>query len=53
MNVLDVIRQGDPRNLYRFVIRKQADTNLQNIRIQASVAKKFDEFSPVESSINV
>jgi ABC-type transporter Mla maintaining outer membrane lipid asymmetry ATPase subunit MlaF len=43
MYVLDVIRQGQPRNLHTFVIRKQAENNLQNICLQALVAKKFDK----------
>jgi len=43
MYVLDVIRQGQPRNLYTFVIRKQAENNLHNICLQAMVAKIFDK----------
>jgi hypothetical protein len=32
MHITDVIRQGEFRNIYKFVVRKQAETNLQTTR---------------------
>jgi len=47
MYVLDVIRQVEPRNLYRFVIRKQAETNLDSVYVhKLSWRRNTIEFSP-------